>query len=115
MSLQFAQMRGIHAHQRPRSQHLAATARQAGISRVRAVQCRAQAKSPATRFTLPIFPLSVVALPSATVPLMIFEARYRVLFSTLLAGMPGVEEGLVQAESPFCGTKKFGMCFADGA
>ena len=28
------------------------------------------------RKTLPIFPLSVVALPAATVPLMIFEARY---------------------------------------
>ena len=27
-----------------------------------------------------------VAFPSSTVPLQIFEARYRVLFSTLLAG-----------------------------
>ena len=27
------------------------------------------------RKTLPIFPLGVVALPAATVPLMIFEAR----------------------------------------
>ncbi len=24
-----------------------------------------------------------------------------------------VEEGLVQKESPFCGTKTFGMCFVD--
>lgn len=27
------------------------------------------------RFELPIFPLNMVALPAATVPLMIFEAR----------------------------------------
>ncbi|KAF5826116.1 PUA-like domain-containing protein [Dunaliella salina] len=63
--------------------------------------------------TLPIFPLSLVALPSSTVPLVIFEARYRVLFNTLLAGEPGVEEGLVQKDSAICGTKKFGMCFMD--
>jgi hypothetical protein len=24
-----------------------------------------------------------------------------------------VEEGLVQQDSPFCGTKKFGMCYVD--
>ncbi|MEW5310419.1 MAG: hypothetical protein WDW38_002218 [Sanguina aurantia] len=62
---------------------------------------------------LPIFPLNVVALPEATVPLVVFEARYRVLFNTLLAGSPGVEEGLVAPDSPFSGTKKFGMCFID--
>lgn len=65
------------------------------------------------RKTIPIFPLGVVALPSATVPLMIFEARYRVLFSTLLAGMDGVEEGLVSTEAEWCGTKRFGMCYVD--
>jgi len=36
-----------------------------------------------------------------------------VLFNTLLDGHPDVEEGLVQKDSPFCGTKKFGMCFVD--
>ncbi|KAG2423218.1 hypothetical protein HXX76_015475 [Chlamydomonas incerta] len=45
---------------------------------------------------------------------MIFEARYRVLFNTILAGEAGVEDGLVQADSPFCGTRKFGMCYVDG-
>ena len=42
-----------------------------------------------TRERLPIFPLGIVALPAADVPLQIFEARYRVLFSTLMAGAPG--------------------------
>lgn len=65
------------------------------------------------RKTIPIFPLNVVALPAATVPLMIFEARYRVLFSTLLSGMEGIEEGLVQKDSPWCGTKRFGMVYVD--
>jgi ATP-dependent Lon protease len=37
-----------------------------------------------------------------------------VLFNTLLDGADGVEEGLVQKDSPFCGTKRFGMCFLDG-
>eukprot|EP00955_Chlamydomonas_euryale_P118466 366545-Chlamydomonas_euryale.AAC.12 len=36
---------------------------------------QAEGSSGARRSTLPIFPLNVVALPSATVPLMIFEAR----------------------------------------
>ncbi|KXZ50336.1 hypothetical protein GPECTOR_17g977 [Gonium pectorale] len=45
---------------------------------------------------------------------MIFEARYRVLFNTILAGGKGVEEGLVQTDSPFCGTRRFGMCYVDG-
>ncbi|WIA15556.1 hypothetical protein OEZ86_004158 [Tetradesmus obliquus] len=44
---------------------------------------------------------------------MIFEARYRVLFNTLLAGAEKVEEGLVQEDSPFAGSRRFGMCFAD--
>eukprot|EP00798_Chlamydomonas_sp_ICE-L_P024705 gene24705-10341_t len=68
----------------------------------------------AVRTSMPIFPLSLVAFPSATVPLMIFEARYRVLFNTLLAGEPKVEEGLVNTDSPYVGTKRFGMCFIDG-
>uniref|UniRef100_A0A7R9VVR1 Lon N-terminal domain-containing protein n=1 Tax=Chlamydomonas euryale TaxID=1486919 RepID=A0A7R9VVR1_9CHLO len=74
---------------------------------------QAEGSSGARRSTLPIFPLNVVALPSATVPLMIFEARYRVLFSTLLSGMDGVEEGLVQHDCDWCGTKRFGMCYLD--
>lgn len=47
------------------------------------------------------------------VPLMIFEPRYRVLFNTLLDGETGVDEGLVQKESPWRGTKVFGLCFVD--
>lgn len=66
------------------------------------------------RRQIPIFPLNVVALPCATVPLMIFEARYRVLFNTLLDGEPGIEDGLVQKESPFVGSKRFGMCYVEG-
>ncbi|KAI8466929.1 MAG: hypothetical protein J3K34DRAFT_524170 [Monoraphidium minutum] len=94
------------------------------------------------RREIPIFPLGVVPLPHATVPLMIFEPRggqeqgrratgrvppsrlpplvatntktYRVLFNTLMAGTPGIEDGLVQAESPYAGTKRFGMCYVDG-
>ena len=46
-------------------------------------------------------------------PLHIFEARYRVLFSTLLHGESGIEEGLADEDSPFLGTKEFGMCFVD--
>eukprot|EP00775_Hariotina_reticulata_P008862 gene8862-9041_t len=65
------------------------------------------------RKQLPIFPLNVVAMPHAVMPLMIFEARYRVLFNTLLAGSDNVEEGLVQADSPYAGTKRFGMCYVD--
>lgn len=63
---------------------------------------------------MPIFPLGLVALPSSTVPLRIFEARYRVLFNTLLAGAEGLEDGLVNFDSPFCGTKRFGMNLVDG-
>mmetsp|Transcript_5421 Transcript_5421/g.15080 ORF Transcript_5421/g.15080 Transcript_5421/m.15080 type:complete len:308 (-) Transcript_5421:293-1216(-) len=62
---------------------------------------------------LPIFPLSMVALPAATVYLNIFEARYRVLFNTLLYGESGLEDGLVNTESPFAGTREFGMCYVD--
>ena len=36
--------------------------------------------------SLPLFPLNLVAFPGADVPLHIFEARYRVLFNTLLDG-----------------------------
>eukprot|EP00873_Tetraselmis_striata_P007433 jgi/Tetstr1/427697/TSEL_017822.t1 len=60
---------------------------------------------------VPIFPLNMVAHPSVIVPLNIFEARYRVLFNTLLAGSSGLEDGLVNEESPFAGTRKFGMCY----
>lgn len=72
---------------------------------------RAAGSSGPSRKELPIFPLNVVALPNATVPLQIFEPRYRVLFNTLLDGAENVDEGLVQKESPFVGTRKFGMCF----
>lgn len=65
------------------------------------------------RRRLPIFPLSIVALPFSQVPLHIFEARYRVLFSTLLAGEDGIEDDLANSESEFYGTKEFGMCFID--
>jgi len=54
----------------------------------------------------------MVALPAAQTPLHIFEARYRVLFSTLLAGDDGIEDGLV-SEKPWKGTKRFGMAFFD--
>ena len=40
--------------------------------------------------------------------------RHRVLFNTLLANEPGVEGGLVQRESPFCGSKRFGACYYEG-
>jgi hypothetical protein len=41
--------------------------------------------------------------------------RYRVLFNTLMAGEADIEDGLVQTESPFAGTKQFGMCYVDGS
>eukprot|EP00892_Ulva_mutabilis_P007155 jgi/Ulvmu1/4811/UM020_0096.1 len=59
---------------------------------------------------LPIFPLGMVALPHQDVQLQIFEARYRVLFHTLLAGGDRIVEDLVQEDSPFKGTKRFGLC-----
>ena len=62
---------------------------------------------------LPIFPLSIVPVPFSQVPLHIFEARYRVLFNTLLLGSEDVDEGLANAESPFASSKEFGMCYVD--
>ncbi|PSC67358.1 ATP-dependent protease [Micractinium conductrix] len=76
----------------------------------------AAAKQPrqgGTREKIPVFPLGIVALPAADVPLQIFEARYRVLFSTLMAGAQGVDEGLVNTEKPWCGSRLFGMAFYD--
>ena len=95
---------------------------------------------------LPVFPLSTIApLPTARIPLNIIEARYRVLFHTLVDGVraaspesaneeratlvgpanhgvlgatpegPNVDEGLVQVNSPFRGTARLGMCFFDKA
>ena len=58
---------------------------------------------------LPIFPLGLVALPYGVVPLHIFEARYRVLFSTLLHGESDIDEDLVQPESPFLASRRFGI------
>lgn len=63
--------------------------------------------------TLPVFPLGVVPIPFANVPLHIFEARYRILFSTLLYGESGIEDGLADPKSEFAGSKEFGMCFVD--
>lgn len=60
---------------------------------------------------LPIFPLGIVAFPTAQVPLTIFEARYRVLFSTLLAGEEGIDEDLVQENSEFRASRQFGMSY----
>lgn len=57
---------------------------------------------------IPIFPLGMVGFPDVQVPLTIFEARYRVLFSTLLAGGHDIDEDLVQKESEFLGSKEFG-------
>jgi len=74
----------------------------------RQVSCRAGAME-----QLPIFPMNMVGLPSARVTLHIFEARYRVLFNTLLDGLEDVDEGMVQKESKFCGTKRFGLLYVD--
>jgi len=63
--------------------------------------------------TIPVFPLSLVALPAADVPLQIFEARYRVLFSTLLAGSEGIDDGLINPEKTWTGTRRFGLSFFD--
>jgi len=38
-----------------------------------------------------------------------------VLFNTLMDGESDIEDGLVQKESPFAGTRKFGMCYVDGS
>lgn len=37
--------------------------------------------------------------------------RYRVLFNTLLKGADDLEEGLIQEEKSFAGTRRFGMCW----
>ena len=39
---------------------------------------------------MPIFPLPSVGIPGARMSLHVFEARYRVLFNTLLAGLDDV-------------------------
>eukprot|EP00803_Ostreobium_quekettii_P006098 evm.model.scf_1560.3 EVM.evm.TU.scf_1560.3 scf_1560:28159-32634(+) len=75
------------------------------------VCCCAPGETEAGLVMMPIFPLDMVALPASTVPLQIFEARYRVLFSTLLGSGEGVDEHLIQKESPFLGSRKFGMSF----
>ena len=62
---------------------------------------------------LPIFPLGIVALPAAQCPLHIFEARYRVLFSTLLDGDANIDQGLVSDDKPWKGTRRFGMAYYD--
>lgn len=69
--------------------------------------------SSSSQVTMPIFPLGIVALPAASCPLHIFEARYRVLFSTLLDGTEGIDQGLVSPEKPWRGSKRFGMAFYD--
>jgi len=79
----------------------------------RSIRVRAEGNIEGERVRLPIFPLSVVALPAANTPLQIFEARYRVLFSTLLAGIDGIEDGLVSPEKPWTGTRRFGMAYFD--
>uniref|UniRef100_A0A1D1ZSW8 Lon N-terminal domain-containing protein n=2 Tax=Auxenochlorella protothecoides TaxID=3075 RepID=A0A1D1ZSW8_AUXPR len=63
------------------------------------------------RESLPIFPLRKVTFPETALPLQIFEARYRVLFSTLLAGADGLEEGLISEDKPWVGTRRFGTTF----
>jgi len=63
---------------------------------------------------LPIFPLNMVALPGSSVPLNIFEARYRVLFSTLLSGLDDVDEGLINPDVAWHGTRTFGLCAVSG-
>ncbi|KAI8110970.1 hypothetical protein M9434_004544 [Picochlorum sp. BPE23] len=69
--------------------------------------------SKAAQENLPIFPLGIVALPASQCPLHIFEARYRVLFSTLLDGDEGVDAGLVSPDKPWRGTRRFGMAYYD--
>ncbi|KAI8463336.1 MAG: PUA-like domain-containing protein [Monoraphidium minutum] len=103
-----------HGHPPCRSAACAAPLERQHRSRRRVAPRAAGRDAPGTRKELPMFPLNVVALPHATTPLMIFEPRYRVLFSTLMDGAPDVEEGLVQKDSPFAGTRRFGMCYSDG-
>jgi len=63
--------------------------------------------------TVPIFPLGLVPVLFSSIPLHIFEARYRVLFNTLLAGEKAIDEGLVNHELDYVGTKQFGLCYVD--
>lgn len=79
----------------------------------RGVLCHASSSGEKVIKQIPIFPLSVVALPNVVVPLHIFEPRYRVLFNTILSGDEGVEEALVVKDSEFVGCRKFGMCLVD--
>ena len=41
------------------------------------------------------------------------EARYRVLFSTLLDGDANIDQGLVSDDKPWKGTRRFGMAYYD--
>lgn len=87
--------------------------RTAQTSRRPSIVTLAMERAAGTREIIPIFPLGLVALPQADVPLQIFEARYRVLFSTLLAGEEGIEDGLVNPDKSWAGTRRFGMCLSD--
>ena len=71
-------------------------------------------------YKLPLFPLEVVALPGCTTSLHIFEARYRVLFTTLIddGNTSEIEQSLVDDSkdaSAFRGTRKFGMVHSQGS
>ncbi|KAL4859539.1 LON peptidase N-terminal domain and RING finger protein 3 [Chlorella vulgaris] len=95
----------------PGSRRLATAQRQ---RRAQSLVPQAAARKPGgLREQLPIFPLGLVALPATEVPLQIFEARYRVLFSTLMAGAEGIDEGLVNPDKAWCGSRMFGMTFID--
>ena len=52
-------------------------------------------------------------VPAGPHPSLPAQARYRVLFSTLLAGAKGIDEGLVNPDKAWCGTRRFGMAFYD--
>lgn len=78
------------------------------VQRQRGLACTAALRE------IPLFPLSIVALPNAQVPLHIFEARYRILFNTLLKGDKDVDTELVDDSSVFAGSKRFGMCYVNG-
>jgi len=102
-------LQGLARQGRARTHLLSSLKQRSGTPAKRYVHCR----SGEGETTLPVFPLGVVAIPYANVPLHIFEARYRVLFSTLLYGESGIEDGLADPNSDFAGTKEFGMCFVD--
>jgi Lon protease-like protein len=65
------------------------------------------------RTLMPVFPLEMVALPMFEIPLHIFEARYRSLFNTLLHGQEGLDEAMVDESSPFLGSGRFVVCYAE--